>query len=56
MKMQSQVFFNQISKATVSSLTNTTEETLAKDNGQRRTFSAAELWNIQRRRRLIVIR
>ncbi|MFT3908019.1 MAG: hypothetical protein QM737_01225 [Ferruginibacter sp.] len=58
MKMQSQALFSQLTKTTLSALTSRVEETLAKetDNGQRKIFSSADLWNIQRRRRSTVIR
>ncbi|MEO8769032.1 MAG: hypothetical protein ABI402_03075 [Ferruginibacter sp.] len=58
MKMLSQILFSKMSKAVVTDLTTTVEETLSKefDNGQRKVFSAADLWNIQRRRRSTVIR
>ena len=53
MKMQSTNLFSQISKATVKNLTTEVKETLAfgYSNSQNKTFSAAELWNIQRQRR-----
>ena len=53
MKTQSISLFNQISKITVKNLTTEVKETLAFgfSNSQSKTFSAAELWNIQRQRR-----
>ena len=53
MKTQSANLFSQISKATVKTLTTEVKETLdfGYANGQSKTFSAAELWNIQRQRR-----
>ena len=55
MKTQSANLFSQLSKATVKSLTTEVKETLAFgfDNSPSKTFSAAELWNIQRQRRSI---
>ncbi len=56
--MQSQALFSQLSKTTLLALTSRVEETLAKetDNSQRRIFSSADLWNIQRKTRSTVIR
>lgn len=53
MKTQSTNLFSQISKETVKNLTTEVKETLAfgYNNSQSKTFSAAELWNIQRQRR-----
>ncbi|MEO7524442.1 MAG: hypothetical protein ABIT58_10130 [Ferruginibacter sp.] len=58
MKMQSQVLVSQFSKTAHSILTRRVGETLVKEpyNCQRRLFSSADLWNIQRRRKLTVIR
>ena len=58
MKMQSQNLFTQISKTTTENLTTAIEETLAKgfNNNKVKTFSTVDLWNIQRQRRLTVIR
>ena len=53
MKTQTNLF-SQISKATVKNLTMEIKETLAfgyTNNSQSKTFSSAELWNIQRQRR-----
>ena len=58
MKMQSQNLFIEISKITSENLTAAVEESLAKgfDNNKTKTFSTVDLWNIQRQRRLTVIR
>ena len=57
MKKQSQTLFNKIGKTSTDSL-NAMGETIVKvlNNGQAKTFSSADLWNIQRQRRSIVIR
>ncbi|MEO8769022.1 MAG: hypothetical protein ABI402_03025 [Ferruginibacter sp.] len=57
MKKQSQTLFNQISKTSTDSL-NAMGETTVKglNNGHVKMFSSADLWNIQRQRRSIVIR
>ncbi|HRI25379.1 MAG TPA: hypothetical protein PLZ45_11930 [Ferruginibacter sp.] len=52
MKKQSNNTFSPLSKEQLSTLTTVTSETLAKP----RTFSAAELWDIQRRSRTMVSR
>ncbi len=53
MKMQSTNLFSQISKTQVENLTMEVKETLAMgyNHNQSKTFSAAELWNIQRQRK-----
>jgi len=53
MKTQSTNLFAQLSEATVKNLTTEVKETLAfgYNKSQPKTFSAAELWNIQRQRR-----
>ena len=53
MKTQSNNLFAQVSKETVKELTTEVKETLAfgYNNSSNKTFSAAELWNIQRQRR-----
>ncbi len=58
MKTQLQTLFNKINKTIWSGLTTTVEETIAKEinTNQRRVFSSADLWNIQRRKREIMIR
>lgn len=58
MKTQSQILFNKISKVFFSGLTGSAEENLVKEStgNNRRVFSSADLWNIQRRRRSLVIR
>ena len=55
MKMQSTTLFSQISKDEVETLTMEVKETLALgyNQNQSKTFSAAELWNIQRQRKSI---
>lgn len=58
MKKQTQSLFNKISNTTIENLSTATEETLAKgfNNGQPRTFSAVDLWNIHRQRKTFVVR
>ena len=58
MKMLSQLLFGKISTTFVKGLTTAVEESLPGtfDNNQHRIFSSADLWNIQRRKRAIVIR
>ncbi len=58
MKATSNNLFTQLSKNAMENLTTTVNETLAKEvvNLQQKTFSSADLWNIQRQRRTIVIR
>jgi hypothetical protein len=53
MKTQLTNLFNQISKTQVENLTMEVKETLAMSysHNQSKTFSAAELWNIQRQRK-----
>jgi len=53
MKTQLKNLFNQISKKQVENLTMEVKETLVMGYNQARskTFSAAELWNIQRQRK-----
>lgn len=53
MRTQSSNLFGQLSKATVKNLTTEVKETLAFgfSTSKTKTFSAAELWNIQRQRR-----
>jgi len=53
MKTQSTNLFTQISKTAVENLTMEVKETLALgyDHSHSKTFSAAELWNIQRQRK-----
>ncbi len=55
MKSQSTNLFNQISKTQVENLTMEVKETLAVgyNQNQSKSFSAAELWNIQRQRKSI---
>ncbi len=55
MKSQLTNLFNQISKTQVENLTMEVKETLAVgyNPNQSKTFSAAELWNIQRQRKSI---
>lgn len=55
MKMQSANLFNQINKTQVENLAMEVKETLAMgyNHNQSKTFSAAELWNIQRQRKSI---
>ena len=58
MKILSQILFRKMSKAFVTNITVNVEETLSKEfgNSQRKVFSSADLWNIQRRRTSVVIR
>ena len=58
MKTKSSNLFTQLSSNALENLTNAVKETLAKNvvNQQQKTFSSADLWNIQRNRRTIVIR
>jgi hypothetical protein len=58
MKTQSVNAFSLVSKASMDQLTTTVQETLAKEflSNKPKTFSSADLWNIQRNRRTIVIR
>ena len=58
MKTTSTNLFNQISKTAVENLTLEVKETLDMGYVQNKskTFSAAELWNIQRQRRTFVQR
>lgn len=58
MKTASENLFSQISKTEVDNLTTQVKETLAMGYAQSgtKTFSAAELWNIQRQRRTFVQR
>lgn len=55
MKTQTTNLFNQLSKAETENLTAIVEETLAigYNQVQEKTFSAAELWNIQRQRKTL---
>ena len=58
MKTQSTNLFNQISHSEVKDLTTMVKETLDFGccNKQHKTFSAADLWNIQRQRRSFNVR
>jgi hypothetical protein len=56
MKKQSNNTFNSISTEHTIELTNVVKETLANGFLQPRNFSAADLWNIQRRSRTMVSR
>lgn len=55
MKTQSPLF-STLTKSTMQRLTMVVEETLALDIKQNRIFSAADLWNIQRRSRTMMSR
>ncbi|MFT3908031.1 MAG: hypothetical protein QM737_01285 [Ferruginibacter sp.] len=55
MKAQSQTQFNQVNKTTTDSL-NIETGVKGTKNGSHKTFSSADLWNIQRQRKSIVIR
>lgn len=58
MRTQTTTLFTNLSKETVKNLVTEVKETLAYDinNGQHKTFSSADLWNIQRQRRVFNIR
>ena len=57
MKKQSQTLFNQIGKTSTDGLNAGSEITVKSlNNGHVKTFSSADLWNIQRQRRSILIR
>ena len=58
MKKQDRIFFKQILKPVVVGLTNFVDENFVKElsNVPRKILSAADLWNIQRRRRSLLIR
>jgi hypothetical protein len=56
MNTQNNNLLNTLSKEETSKLTTVIEETLALGMGQHKPFTAAELWNIQRRRRSFVQR
>lgn len=56
MKKQSNNLFNSISTEHTKELTTVVKETLATGFSQSRTFSVADLWNIQRRSRTMVSR
>jgi hypothetical protein len=47
---------NTLTKEETAKLTNVVDETLALGMGQHKPFTAADLWNIQRRRRSFVQR
>lgn len=53
MRTQSTALFNEISKEEVKNLTTVVKETLALGHAiiRSKTFSSAELWNIQRQRK-----
>ena len=58
MKTQTQTQFNQVNKTSTDGLNTEVGEVVTKGikNGSTKTFSSADLWNIQRQRRTIVIR
>ena len=56
MKKQSTNQFSQISKEQTEILTTVVSETLATGFNQAKTFSTADLWNIQRKSRTMMIR
>lgn len=53
MKTQLSNVFVPITKTDVARLTQDVKETLAGDHSSQKIFSAAELWNIQRRHRAV---
>ncbi len=56
MKTQNNNLLHTLSKEETAKLTTVVNETLALGMGQHKPFTAAELWNIQRRRRSFVQR
>jgi len=58
MKKNSNVLFAQINKESVDQLTNIVKETIATGISKvtNRTFSAADLWNIQRQKKSFIQR
>ena len=56
MKKQTTNGFSQISKEETEKLTTVVNETLAMGFNQAKTFSTADLWNIQRRSRTMMQR
>ncbi len=56
MNTQHNTLLNTLGKEETAKLTTVVDETLAYDMGQHKPFTAAELWNIQRRRRSFVQR
>jgi hypothetical protein len=56
MKTQNNNLLSILSKEETTKLTTIVNETLATGMGQHKAFTAAELWNIQRRRRSFVQR
>jgi len=58
MKKQSNILFTKFSKETLSDLTKEIRETLATgfNRPQQKTFTVADLWNIQRQRKGMVQR
>jgi hypothetical protein len=56
MNTQNKNLFNALSKEETSALTNVADETFAFSLHQHKPFTAADLWNIQRRRRSFVQR
>jgi hypothetical protein len=58
MKMQDRIFFKQALKPVVFHLTNFVEENFVKElkNPTRRIFSLADLWNIQRHKKRLLVR
>jgi hypothetical protein len=56
MKTQNNTLVSKLSKEETVALTNIVDETLALAMNQHKPFTAADLWNIQRRRRSFVQR
>jgi hypothetical protein len=56
MKTQNNNLLSTLSKEETTKLTTVVDETLALGMGHHKPFTAAELWNIQRRRRSFVQR
>lgn len=56
MRTQNNNLLSTLTKEETATLTRVVEETLASATGQHKPFTAAELWNIQRKRRSFVQR
>jgi hypothetical protein len=56
MKKNSEYNFTPLSEEHVKTLTTTVKETIAEGHSQPRSFTAADLWNIQRRSRTMTQR
>lgn len=57
MKMQDRIFFKQIIRPVVINITNVCNNLGTElNNGSRKIFSAADMWNIQKRKKSLLIR